>query len=243
MNIFLTNDDGIQSPNLLILSKWAKKLGNVTVVAPKCEQSGKSQAIDFRNQVEAVKTDIGIDCDAWALDSTPTDCVRFAVRYIRGGYDLVISGVNNGYNLGSDIAYSGTVGAVLEAARVGIKAIAVSTDHNSDMLRSEIFDAVSEFVIGNSLFSYAHILNINIPKAIPNGIAVTRQGGNFFSDDYISCGNDLYIQTGKPVMDDEKDPLSDIAAIRSGYISITPITECRTDLAAFDALHNFYGHF
>lgn len=238
MNILITNDDGISSLNLRKLATWAQKHGNVTVVAPKHEQSGKSQAIDFRSEVEAKRVDNFAGCETWSLDSTPADCVRFGFRWLQRNFDLVLSGINCGYNLGSDIAYSGTVGAILEAARLGVNAIALSTDRNaenSDILLDDIY----RFVCENSLFEYAHLLNVNIPASNPFGIKVTRQGGIYFTDRYISREGNMYIQIGEPITDTEADDRSDIVAVRNGYISVTPITEIRTDLVAFDKIKDY----
>ena len=103
MRILITNDDGIQSPVLPLLAKWAQKHGEVTLVAPKYEQSGKSHSIDFRNEIEVKKGDLVVGVEAYSVDSTPADCVRFAVNFLERKYDLCISGVNRGYNLGADM--------------------------------------------------------------------------------------------------------------------------------------------
>ena len=91
MRILITNDDGIESSVLPKFAEWATKFGDVTVVAPKFEQSGKSQAIDFRRHSEVKKVDHGVDCDAYYMDSTPADCVRFAVLGLHRQYDIVFS--------------------------------------------------------------------------------------------------------------------------------------------------------
>ena len=235
MRILITNDDGIESPALPRLAKWAQKLGDVTVVAPKTEQSGKSQAIDFRRQVE-IKQVVRDGIAMWAMDSTPADCVRFGVRWLKAEYDLVISGINRGLNLGHDMAYSGTIGAILEAGRLGLPAIALSTDVDSfDNALSEL-DAVYGYITERRLFDYAGLYNVNIPSTPSRGMRITRQGGTFYTDDFISCGNDLYLQVGEPVTDTEGDLSVDIDALRSGYVSITPLTATKTDLVAFDVL-------
>ena len=114
MRILIVNDDGIQAKALPHLIRWARTLGEVTCVAPKHEQSGKSQAIDFTKPVEIKEVEIAPDITVWAMDSTPADCVRFGVTGLGVTYDLILSGINRGYNLGDDIAYSGTVGAINE---------------------------------------------------------------------------------------------------------------------------------
>ena len=98
MRILITNDDGILAPALPHLVEWAKKLGEVMVVAPKVEQSGKSHAIDFTRPIEIKKVDLFGDVVAYSMDSTPADCVRFAVLGLKEKFDLVLSGINRGFN-------------------------------------------------------------------------------------------------------------------------------------------------
>ena len=119
MRILITNDDSITSPILPGLIRWAKTKGDVTVVVPKVEQSGKSQAIEFYHAVEVKEVNLAPDLKVWAMNSTPADCVRFGVLGLHQTYDLVLSGINRGLNVGHDIVYSGTVGAIYEASRLG----------------------------------------------------------------------------------------------------------------------------
>lgn len=238
MKILITNDDGIHSPALLKLAEWARKLGDVTVVAPKVEQSGKSQAIDFCNAVEALPVELPIDCKAWYLDSTPVDCVRFAVRWLKGSYDLVLSGINIGYNLGCDIAHSGTVGAIFEAGRIGIKAIAVSSDFTATEAAARSLDMIYDYITEERLLEHADILNVNVPSVPPRGISITRQGGKFFTDDYAAQGNNMYLQTGELVGIHTSDISTDVNAISNDFISITPLSPEYTDAAAFELLRD-----
>ena len=133
MRILIVNDDGMHAAALPHLIRWARKLGEVTCVVPKFEQSGKSQAIDFLHPVEIKEVPLSVDIRVWAMDSTPADCVRFGATGLKKDYDLILSGINRGYNLGNDIAYSGTVGAINEGGRLGIPAIALSQNDVPDM--------------------------------------------------------------------------------------------------------------
>jgi len=237
MRILITNDDGIASPVLPKFVEWAKKLGDVTVVAPKFEQSGKSQAIDFRRHSEVKKVDLCEGCEAYYMDSTPADCVRFAFIGLKKQYDIVFSGINRGYNLGEDIAYSGTVGAAFEATRFGINSIAFSTDVTTfDYAIAELDNAYG-FITDNGLFEYARVYNVNIPTVPAKGIRVTRQGDMFYSDDFVNIGNDIYMQTGEPLGYDGEDTSIDIHAVLNGYISISPLTAERTDLSAYERIN------
>lgn len=235
MKILVTNDDGIASPSLSHLARWAAKFGDVTVVAPKVEQSGKSQSIDFFHPVEIKRVEFG-GLEAWAMDSTPADCVRFGILGLDREYDLVLSGINRGYNLGDDIAYSGTIGAIFEASRMGFKAIAFSTDKDGfDNAYTEL-DSVFEYIKANALLDHAELLNVNIPTSPSRGIKITRQGGMFYSDSFVYCGDDMYKQVGDPVTGDASDLTVDINAILGGYVSISPLTATKTDLPAYAKL-------
>ena len=127
MRILITNDDGIQAPQLIPLVKWAQKLGQVTVAAPKVEQSGKSHGIELRKAFEAKPVDLVPGVTAYSVDSTPADCIRYMMLGRKEKFDLVISGINRGLNMGQDMMYSGTLAAVYEAVAYGMKAIALST--------------------------------------------------------------------------------------------------------------------
>ena len=113
MRICITNDDGIHSEGLLRLVQWAQKLGEVHVYAPKVEQSAKSHAVEIHKPFEAKPAQVPGAVTAWAVDSTPADCVRFAVLGRHERFDLVISGINRGLNIGQDIMYSGTCSAAM----------------------------------------------------------------------------------------------------------------------------------
>lgn len=235
MRILITNDDGIFSPVLPRLVRWAQKLGEVVIVAPKVEQSAKSQGIEIRNAVEIKKVLIGGDIEAYAMDSTPADCVRFGVLGLGREYDLVISGINRGFNVGHDISYSGTVAAILEGSRLGVKGLALSTDPQSFDDSVERLDAVWEYICKNRLFELNGLYNVNIPLG-SSEFKVTHQGGMYFSDAFECRGEDMYIQVGAPVTSDEANPNSDINAICNGLISVTPITAHKTDFAVYEKL-------
>ena len=237
MKILITNDDGYLSPSILRLAKWATKLGDVTLIAPKSEQSGKSQSIDFCSEIEIKKVDLDPSIRAYYVDSTPADCVRFATAGLCEDFDLLLSGINYGYNLGDDIVYSGTIGAIYEGGRVGIKGIAISTDTPTFETAYENLDKIYDFFCENDLLSKADLYNINIPLSV-SGIKITRQGGVYFSDRFVSRGNDMYIQEGEPVPTEIPDLGKDIDAMRAGYISVTPLAVSRTDFAAYEKLKN-----
>ena len=236
MRILITNDDGIQSPILPVLARRAQELGEVTVIAPKVEQSGKSHAIDFTRPIEIKRVDIGEGIRAYSMDSTPADCVRFAVCGLKEHFDLVISGVNRGFNLGKDIVYSGTIGAIFEAARLGINGVALSTDPTTFAAAESRLDTVLDFFCKHKLLDRNAIYNVNIPLD-DKGILVTRQGGIYFTDDFIHRDGDIYVQVGQMAINNSGDLSLDTVAVINNYISITPLISEKTNLPLFEALN------
>ncbi len=237
MNILLTNDDGIQSPALSRFAVYLGQFGQVTVIAPKTEQSGKSHAIDFTRDIEIKQVDIGEGILAFSVDSTPADCVRYGVLGRRECYDLVLSGPNRGFNLGKDLVYSGTVGAIFEAARLGIPAVAVSTEPTSFEHCFAHLDTLVAFFKMHGLLTRHSLYNVNIPAG-EGEIKLTRTGGIYFTDEFIPQGNDIYRQEGEIVPAHAEPLIYDTAAVCNGYISVTPLTPEKTDLAALAALQN-----
>lgn len=234
MRILITNDDSISSPVLLPLARWARKLGEVTVVAPKVEQSGKSHGIELHKAFEVKRVELG-EFEAYTVDSTPADCVRMAVLGLHKEFDLVLSGINKGLNVGYDIIYSGTVGAIFEAAALGIPAIALSTDPESFDPALAQLDTVYDYFQRHKLMKKCSLYNVNFPLE-PKGIRITRQGGPLYSDDFPHIGNDLYMPTGKYVYQEGHDYTLDTDAAIHGYVSITPMTMSRTQLEVYNAL-------
>ena len=236
LRILVTNDDGIGASQLPELARWCQKLGHVTVVAPKVEQSAKSHGITLRHAFEAKQVaDLvpGIEC--WAVDSTPADCVRFAVLGLHRQFDLVISGINKGLNIGTDVLYSGTAAAVFEAGILGLPGVALSVKPENYDTATEHLDRILEYFTCHSLLEKCSHWNVNIP---PQGgsIRITRQGGPYYSDDFPHIGNDLYQPTGKMIYKDRQDLSLDTDACMAGYISVSPITIKRTHWEAYDAL-------
>ena len=240
MKILITNDDGINNIGIKLLAEWAKKLGEVIVVAPKEEQSAKSHAIDFTRPIEIKKVPFIDGVTAYSMDSTPADCVRFAVLGLKEKYDLVLSGINKGVNLGGDIVYSGTVGAIFEAARLNIKAIAFSSFPEDQVAASKYFDEVYDYIVRNDMFAENGLFNVNIPEEV-KGIRMTYQGSPYFSDAFelMEGSEEIYVQVGAPVPDECPDDMDrDTVAILHGYITVTPLLATRTNMQAFHKFKN-----
>ena len=185
MKILITNDDSISSEVLLPLAKWAKQFGEVTVVVPKYEQSGKSHSIEIRKAFEVKQVPFDDpDITAYTIDSSPADCVRFAIEGMQIKFDFVISGINRGLNLGIDVLYSGTLGAVFEAATFGIPAIALSAKSGGFDEAMETLEEIKEFFVRNNLMKKNSVYNINIPFH-HKGIRITRMGERYFVYEFL----------------------------------------------------------
>ena len=235
MRILITNDDGINAPGLRALVDWAKKLGEVEVFAPLVEQSGKSAGLELRKPFHVEKVEYEGVSEAYAVDSTPVDCVRIAVLGFGRKYDLVLSGVNSGMNLGFDINYSGTCGAVLEASMLGMKGVAVSTGKKYLAGAIANFDRVYDYFIEHDLLSVCDIYNVNFPRK-PGEIVIARMGGVRFSDRYIDQGDGMYFPEGYNCYQFKGDKTIDIDGMEMDYITVVPMTYHRTDFEVFKKL-------
>lgn len=236
MRICITNDDGIRGEGLTVLANWAKKLGEVTIFAPKEQQSGKSHSIDIHDafEVQEVQHETGVR--AFTVDSTPADCVRIALLAMGEKFDLVFSGVNCGYNLGREIIYSGTVGAALEASVQGVKAIAFSTGFDTFAGAEKHLDTAWAFIQQNRLLERGNVWNVNFPEDPTGECRLTRQGGAFFSDEFRREGN-MFFAAGKCVYTPTGDSGIDTnAVLQDRCISFTPIRNDRTDWDALQGL-------
>lgn len=240
MKILITNDDGIHAAGLLPLARWAQRLGDVTVFAPAYEQSGKSHGIEIHKAFSVKKVDFAPDIPAYAVDSTPADCVRVAVLGMKLKFDLVISGINRGLNIGQDTIYSGTVGAIFEAKALGIPAVALSTSPAYYANAVSHLDEIYAYIRRNRLMEVCDLYNINIPDN-PVGFRITRQGGMYYSDAYtiecdmfMPCGIDVFRASGKMELDTD-------ATLVGHYISVSPLTLDRTNSAVFQSLQALNG--
>ena len=235
MRILITNDDSISSPVLVPLVQWAQKLGEVMVVVPKFEQSGKSHSIELHKPFEVLPYDLLPGVKTYTVDSSPADCVRYAILGLHEKFDLVISGINKGLNIGTDILYSGTASAAFEAVLLGCKSLALSTQPESFDSALAHLDEVWALFEKHALFEKNDIYNVNIPLEV-KGVRFTRQGGPYYSDEFPSIGNNLVRPTGICVYEDAHDYSVDTDAVLHGYISISPLIPERTNMPLFHEL-------
>ncbi len=240
MKILLTNDDGIEAEGLRLLFEWARTIGEVTIFAPKTQQSAKSHSIEIHKSYEVKKVDIFEGAEAYSVDSTPADCVRVAVLGMKKQFDLVISGINCGPNLGGDIHYSGTVGACYEAALSGIRAIAFSAAFNDFGNAVKNIDRVYGEIRRLKMLDRADIVNVNFPEE-GDEILVTRMGPTIYSDafDFLPDG------TIRPrlvcLYKGTRDLTLDTDATMTGHISMTPLHCDLTDSLAYDIITKKLG--
>ena len=234
MRILITNDDSVSAAQLPNLIRWCQKLGEVTVVVPEFEQSGKSHGIQLMHAFKAEQRMLE-GFQVWTVDSTPADCVRFAVMGLHMEFDLVISGVNRGCNMGLDVMYSGTVAAIYEAAALGIPAVALSVPYPNYENATDHLDMVWDYFTENKLMEKHTLYNVNIPLN-PKGICITRQGGPYYTDDFDPREGNLYMPVGRCIHENKGELTVDTDCVVSGYISITPMTLTRTDMAVFNLL-------
>lgn len=251
MRILLANDDGINSPGILALLKELEKLGETYVVAPDRERSGTGHSITVFSPIKAQTISIpGSQAKAWVIDGTPVDCVKLGISaLLPEPPDYVVSGINRGANLGTDVLYSGTVSAALEGIIMGVPSLAVSLDSFNpgvDYSFSARFTRAVLRTLARQGMDRDIILNINIP-AIPRknikGIRITKLGvrryDNLFQERKDPRGN-TYYWLGGDVIEDEQDSDSDVAAVNAGYISITPI---HFDLTDYQLIEDFKNRF
>ena len=236
MKILVTNDDGINAAQLVPLIKWCKKLGDVTVAVPKYEQSGKSQSIELHQSIEAKEVELEPGITAWAIDSSPADCVRFAKVALGLDFDLVISGVNRGLNVGVDVMYSGTASAILEAGVLGFPGIALSTAPAGYESCMEKLDEVLEIFRKHKLMDKHSLYNVNLPNEEPKGYRFTRSGGPHFTVDFRDEGNNMYFPYGDYIYQNQHNLDIDGDAVEDGYISISPLTLQRIDMDVLNKL-------
>lgn len=222
MNMLVVNDDGIFAPGIKHLVDWARKKGTVSVFAPKVQQSGKSHSIEIRNSYEVKKIDAFDGIEAYSVDSTPADCVRVAMLAMHKKFDLVLSGINHGFNLGADIHYSGTVGACFEAANCGARAIAISTDIRSFDNAVNNLDRIFAEIENRKMLKYAQMLNINIP-CDGDEILITKVGGKVYSDTFDFLPDDKVMPRLINLYKGTRNIEFDTDAAFTGHISITPL--------------------
>lgn len=256
MRILLTNDDGIYAPGLAAMQRALSRLGEVSVIAPATEQSGVGHSITFLTPLmakEVFVSEAGGEQRriGWAVEGSPADCVKLAIgELMPQPPDLVVSGINGGLNVGINVLYSGTVAAATEGALYELPSIAVSLEY-SDHARFDVAAPIATGLIEQMLKHNAwqdHLLyNLNIPTSATvekagseasaselhsiTNVHITRMGvirwPAIFEERRDPKDRRYYWATGNPPID-LPDADTDLAAIKAGHITLTPLTIDRT---------------
>lgn len=227
--ILISNDDGYRARGINALAEHLRPLDEVLVVAPEADRSGASNALTILHPLRSRQ----VDDRVFAIDGTPSDCVHIAL----GGVfevepTVVVSGINHGSNLSDDVIYSGTVAAAVEARHLDTPSMAVSlVGRNAQNF--ETAGRVAAHLVRQLLFSHEVpaqlILNVNVPD-LPfdqlQGVAVTRLGNRHASERVIvdtdPRGETIY-WIGSAGSEADAGPGTDFHAVRSGYVSVTPL--------------------
>jgi 5'-nucleotidase len=230
--ILITNDDGFRSEGIHALAEALGSLGDVISVAPQVEASAIGHALTLRRPLRLEQ--VGVN--AYSVDGTPTDCVNIAITKVLDRMpDLVVSGINKGYNLGDDVTYSGTVAGALEGALLGVPSIAVSLERSReqpDFSRAAAYAATVAAAVLQRGLPARTLLNVNVPRGHVKGLRVTVQAKR----NHVTSVAEAVDPRGQPYFwieegqsDWEPHDRSDYQAVRDGYVSVTPLHPDLTD--------------
>lgn len=246
--ILVTNDDGIFSAGIKKLVESMSNLGNVVVIAPDKQQSAVSSALTIHKPLRAAKAKLPGAMEAYAVDGTPTDCVKLGLCFILNKKpDLVVSGINHGKNTSINVLYSGTVSGAIEGTIAGIPSIAFSMGtHNPDADLTEAAkycEKIAEKLLDGKYG--AMLLNVNFPSDNSyKGIKVTKLANSYWYDTFEKRldphGKEYYWFAGEYTTFDS-DPDFDDVALEHGYVSLTPLKFDFTDYSKLDELKIFEG--
>ena len=239
MYILISNDDGYRAPGLRCLADALQAVADVAVVAPDRDRSGASNSLTLDSPLRARTGSNGYTF----VDGTPTDCVHLAITgLLEQEPDMVVAGINAGANMGDDVLYSGTVAAAMEGRFLGFPAIAVSLaaldrpTHYETAARITL-DLVKRVMAG--VLPADTILNVNVPDlpwADIKGIQATRLGHRHKAEPVVEDkdprGRSVY-WVGPAGAEQDAGPGTDFHAIRTGYVSVTPLD---VDLTRYDAI-------
>ncbi|MDR3592368.1 MAG: 5'/3'-nucleotidase SurE [Negativicutes bacterium] len=244
MRILLTNDDGINAPGIQALWQELSAIGEITVVAPDSERSATSQAITVHHPIRVDEFCIeNPPICAWRVGGTPTDCVKIAVEALmKDKPDVVVSGINQGPNMGTDVLYSGTVSAAIEGALHGIPAIAVSLTNwqAADFGPAARFARKLVLTMAERSLPPNTLLNVNVPS-LPaeqlKGVAITKLGVTEYENTFerrLDPRGRTYYWMGGSLVDSRNEEGTDVEVVKQGKISVTPI---HFDLTNYAIMH------
>lgn len=241
MRILITNDDGILAPGIEALYRAVADLGHVDVVAPTDTQSATGHAISVLTPLIVRRVHVNNVFHGWSVGGRPADCVKLAmIELLEARPDIVLSGINAGANTGINVLYSGTVAGAVEAALFGVPALAFSLEL-SDELDFHGAARIARRILETTIASQpppGTCLSVNIPalnKGWPRGVRCCPQAPVSWEEHYEkqvdSDGHAVYWLNGRLPAECRTAPDSDLAAIREGYVAITPLRADLTDRA------------
>jgi len=248
VKILISNDDGIDSQGIAALTKEMKKIGEVTVIAPRTEQSAVGHAITMKIPLRVTEYYKNGNFFGYAVDGTPADCIKIGIRNIlKTPPDIVLSGINHGSNAAINIIYSGTVSAAREAAIMDVPALAISvTSHDAKKFEyaARVASQLTQMVVKNGLPN-GTLLNVNVPD-LPEeqikGILLTQQGKSKWDDIYEErtdpYGKKYFWLTGK-LFETDNDLEKDHFALKNNFVSVTPIHFDLTDYRTFEEMKSW----
>jgi len=249
MKILVTNDDGIQAEGIQTLRRTLSKIADVTVVAPSYERSATGHGITVHKPIRAEKVRLkGSDGNHWSVVGTPADCVKLALEtLLKEPPDLIVSGINHGANLGTDVLYSGTVSAAIEGMINGLPSVAVSLydDAVVDFTFAAEFTAKLCTLLKLKGFPPSTLLNVNIPDSEADaikGVRVTKLGSRHYINT-VECRKDPrgreYFWLAGDVVNREGDGDTDVDAVKNNYVSVSPIHFDLTNYKVLDTVRSW----
>ncbi|MCR6546323.1 5'/3'-nucleotidase SurE [Dehalobacterium formicoaceticum] len=249
MKILITNDDGIQAEGIQALRRALSEIGTVNMVAPSYERSATGHGITVHKPIRAQKIKLkDSDQDHWSVVGTPADCVKLALETLLSEPpDLIVSGVNHGANLGTDVLYSGTVSAAIEGMINGLPSIAVSLDDDAlvDFSFAADFTARLCQLLRLKGFPSQTLLNVNVPGVEAQyiqGVRVTKLGDRRYTNTIESRkdprGREYFWLAGD-VINQEGDENSDVEAVKNNFVSVSPIHFDLTNYQVIDTIKSW----
>jgi len=246
MHILISNDDGYFAPGLACLAEHLAKIADVVVVAPERDRSGASNSLTLDRPLKLRRAVNGY----YYVNGTPTDCVHMAVTGMLDQQpDMVVSGINDGANMGDDTIYSGTVAAATEGFLLGIPSIAVSLAGKESMFYETAAKITAELVqrFASQKHSHPWLFNVNVPDVPYDqllGIAVTRLGKRHKAEPVVKASNphgETVYWVGAPGKAQDAGDGTDFHAIAHQHVSITPLQIDLTQYSELDAVRTWLG--